>query len=733
MLKSLKYFKNIKYDINLRKKNTYILLLFVCGVLLVPRLCFMFADPNDRWAFREEKASGYASRSAELFDSWDCGGGRYQPAAAMPAATIVTRAAFCLFGVGIWQLRLPFVFSSLICLYCFGLVLVRCCGGRLGLLALAAFGSSPLLMLLNSTAITENLYPAYISVVLLLFTELEGRPTPAKTKIVVVLLGLFAFLAMMVKLDGAIIILSVVITLGLGQTLLGSHKRLLMYCIVGGLVAAGIYFWYIISVTGFEPTVDFYRFLNEIWAGRKLWAKNSFFYFQRLYPHIPNYIQAFLPGFLFFGICGVLLLPFRWRKQSLAVQFSLLFLFLYIPMLIFTPQLSMKRFFLILVPFFFVAVMFVHQLAFSVYSSPLARWRFIIIVAVAATVAVHISSSNFKWMRSIVWWLPGSGWTRTIVLIPLLVYGLIRILPRPERLIRAGFVVVSGVLILSGSISFANYHWHTDSEMIGRSIASLVGEENVVADEKAFRYFGYYSNARVLFMHECDLKYPAGVINLARIHNPRFIVACDAFCPIPLLVYEFMHNYELISTFRYSQRNYFNEREIIETICVFRRDDSGGNSFFAPDTTIEAESGFVIGENPKVLSNEPDTFNQYVLNGNIYFKFKIEKKGLYQLKARVISKDNRSGSLFLKIRELKKGLCQIKPRMIAGGVETDSLSEKESQKERKMWPVPHSSKWEWRRAPFKWNLKRGEYRLEITTREPTPIDQIVLKKISNSE
>jgi hypothetical protein len=76
-------------------------------------------------------------------------------------------------------------------------------------------------------------------------------------------------------------------------------------------------------------------------------------------------------------------------------------------------------------------------------------------------------------------------------------------------------------------------------------------------------------------MQENYAGFPQGVLELARTHNPEFIVASDAYRPLPQMVSESMPEYELVDTFQYSQPNsYFFSPQKIQTVSVFQKQDN---------------------------------------------------------------------------------------------------------------------------------------------------------------
>lgn len=663
----------------------------------------MFTDPDYRTFFVEEKASGYSSRNAELFGTWDSGGGRYQTAAYMPAATLLTRASFHLFGVGSWQLRLPFVLSGIVCLLCFGITLVKCYGMRLGLLAIATFGASPLLISLNSTAVNENLYLAFLAIILLLLTKLESSNI-ANIKTIAVLLGLVSSMAIMIKIEGFIIVLSTLAVLGLGHSLQNIRKRILFYYLLGCVIGIGMLLLYIISIPGIEGTLDFYRWMHEIMV-TKYKKVDLYLILDRLYLFIPKNLQSFLPGYLFLGIVGILMLPFNWRKQGLPIQFSLFMVLLICPLLVNAPLLYWKRFVLVLVPFFFIGVNLLHQLR-TPHPGLSHRFRLAIIVAIATVISIISAFSTFNghWKLVVPWTNQEKEaiyYIIAIFLAPLIAAGLIVIWRKPEKLIYTCGIIVSFIIVISGIFFCANHHWRFESDRIGKSIASLV-DDTVVADEQAFRYFGYYSNTNVLIMHENDPKFPYGVLELARTQKPNYIIGCDAYRPIPDIINDTMLEYEPIVSYKYSQpRFFFSTNHKAHTITLFNRNEKTVYiPVFTPDTEIEAEDAYLRGKNLDILTDIPDTSGKYVINGNFFIKLNILEDSVYKIKVRVIAKDSYTDSFYLRI----------------------------GNGEKQTWHVPHCSKWEWKEAPFEWFLRKGEHLLEITNREPTPLDQIVITK-----
>lgn len=549
------------------KRETQIMFLIFC-VFLAFRVFIMFGDPYERTFFVEEKASGYASRGMELFNCWDSGGGRYQVSGYMPAATLFTRLSFYLFDIGIWQLRLPFVLSSLIALCCFAFVLIRSFGIRFGLLSITAFCASPLLMSLNSTAVNENLFLLVISIILFLLTRLEGQFNYKKETIVILLLGLAASLSILIKIDGYIIGLTLFIVFCFRHSVLSQRKRVLTNYILGIIFGVGIYAFYIILISGLYQTANVYKFFEEVYKLNNYFNIDLYILLKRYFYDLPKNLYIFISGFLFFGILGIFLFISQWEKLSITLKFSLIMMILFLPSVSPTAWVYWKRFVIILMPFFYIAVGFIYQIK-GIDNYKLDRLKIFIIILSAAIITTIANFSYFSGWTVIEPWLKNKGNVLLIASISLIVSSLIIVSRKPQITIYLLGNILSYFIILQGIFFIVNYNWRYDSSSIGRSISSIIGNEYVVADEQAFRYFGYYSKAKVGFIHENDPLYPDGIIKLAYVHSPKYIVASNGYADVSELIKKTLPNYKLIKTYHYTQPHFSFEYDRNQTISIF--------------------------------------------------------------------------------------------------------------------------------------------------------------------
>ncbi|MEE8368098.1 MAG: sulfatase-like hydrolase/transferase, partial [Thermoanaerobaculia bacterium] len=129
--------------------------------------------------------------------------------------------------------------------------------------------------------------------------------------------------------------------------------------------------------------------------------------------------------------------------------------------------------------------------------------------------------------------------------------------------------------------------------------------------------------------------------------------------------------------------------------------DSESIPIFFPDRIVEAETGYLSGATD-TRSDIRDTVGQYVSNGSVHFKFKIETDGVFQLRARLVTPSGNNNSSFLRIDD---GPSQV-------------------------WHMAQSDHWGWHTAPVQWKLNAGIHLLSIEYREPVYLDQIELKEQS---
>ena len=549
-------------------------------MLVMPRLFFMFTDPDHRSFFVEEKASGYTARSIDLFHTLDSGGGRYQPAVYMPAAAMIALVSFKTVDFGIWQFRLPFVVFAAAGLFLLGIVLIRLCGDAVGFLALAGFGTAPLLISLNSTAVNENLYFFIMALLLFSLSKMDDQERQAKTDLTVpvtaFLAGLISVLAVMTKIDAAVLAIAVGTTVLFGNVGKNNRMKIFKFCALGCIAGLALFAAFMFLVPGLERTLDSYEFINEIFVKQKTKSFTVSQLIARLFVTVPKYLHSLLPGFLLFGVAGLLLLPFLWRKQKLPVQFSLLFLFISMPLLIKSPLLYWKRFIVILLPFVLVAVSFVDQLKNIDFQRPRLRWGVAAAlgIGVAANLVAVLSDFGPSWKVQSPWAKRENAaiFVGLIILVPLMAAGLVGYIRKPQKLIQGLFIASCGAVIISGIASIASHEWRYEGDRIGKAIAARIGNGRVVADEQAFRYFAYYSDAPVLFMHENDPLYPKGVFELIARNKPEYIVASDAYYPFPGEIGKNVKGYEFVESFQYlNPKLYFEQHQKTQTISIFRR------------------------------------------------------------------------------------------------------------------------------------------------------------------
>ncbi len=115
---------------------------------------------------------------------------------------------------------------------------------------------------------------------------------------------------------------------------------------------------------------------------------------------------------------------------------------------------------------------------------------------------------------------------------------------------------------------------------------------------------------------------------------------------------------------------------------------------------IEAENLAVsMFQKASVYSDLIGASESYVKDTNLFFKINVEKKGVYRIKIKALSKDFKKDSWFLRIDDERI----------------------------EIWDLSVHKSWAWHYPPIKWKLEKGEHLISLLKREPTPTDQIEVR------
>jgi hypothetical protein len=246
------------------------------------------------------------------------------------------------------------------------------------------------------------------------------------------------------------------------------RKKILFNYILGCLIGVGIFILYIILIPGIDTTIDLYKFFDEFISQKNLYNINLNILFNRYYLDIPKNLYMFLSEFLFFGILGYIFFSSNWKKLDISLQFSLIIMILFLPSVTLLTETYWKRFIIILIPFYYIAVSFIYQS--KDYSNKYSILKLFIIISIVSTLSVIAMFSYFVNLKVTAPWAEAE----IIILgIAAAITSLIAFSKKPQLTIYILGIILSYFMILQGIYFTANYNLRDDGERIGKSLSSI--------------------------------------------------------------------------------------------------------------------------------------------------------------------------------------------------------------------------------------------------------------------
>lgn len=220
---------------------------------------FLSADIPSWSVEIEEKASGYSARSKVLFDTWDSGGGWYQPSIFMPLSNILVYLSFSIFGVGLTQLRIPFAFVSVLSLVIFYLIFKEELNRKYALLGVLIISFVYPLFLVNRSALNENLFVFLIALLIFLYQ----RSMRSEKIAYYMLTGFVAFLNGLVKIYGFVFVLTPIISIFFPSAPIKKKIKFIIFYFLGASLGAIFGITLIFSTNSPRELFDFYFYFNK--------------------------------------------------------------------------------------------------------------------------------------------------------------------------------------------------------------------------------------------------------------------------------------------------------------------------------------------------------------------------------------------------------------------------------------------------------------------------------------
>ncbi|MFH1905647.1 MAG: glycosyltransferase family 39 protein [bacterium] len=191
--------KGNKLPTRFDKFSWLVLVFFV--LLLLSRVLFLTSDSFRSGFDVEEKCVGYNARNKVLFDNWESGGD-YQPMAFNPLSNLISYLSFSSLGVGLFSLRIPYALLSILGFVLYYLVLKKEFNRYFSFLGTMFLSSITYIAAMNRTAICENLF-LFLTIATLFFYQKGLKYYKYFFGV-----GLFSFLTLVAKLNGAIFTLA---------------------------------------------------------------------------------------------------------------------------------------------------------------------------------------------------------------------------------------------------------------------------------------------------------------------------------------------------------------------------------------------------------------------------------------------------------------------------------------------------------------------------------------------
>lgn len=564
-------------------------------------------DAFYRTIFIEEFHSGEAGRAAYLFGSFLGEGGGYQSKVAAPAASILSWMSFEAFGLGRFQLRLPFVLLSVASVAAFG-VFVRREAGEHRLLAgaaLLAFVLSPFLINLRATSTNETLFVPVLALTLALAGSFESATAPRSRLLLAFALAFCSGLAVFVKFDGAIIPAAVLLVFLSGLWSRSVSIRELAAFVAGGAAVLCAYIATQLWASGAEGLQASLAWGAGALKNVTYLPKSPFEQFTRTIITAPKNFNLLFPGMSLTVLAVIALGIFLWRFLSLAGKINATIAIAFFVAAPFLPLVYWKR------------VLFAAPAVFALAISACAAWERMppselrraqiigrLLLPLSVAIGMFAIVSPFQGMWRVV---PLGVLGAREILLLLLALALAS-LPVAFKLdgarLRGIVIAMSAATIAFGALELS-VRRDREAALIGREVGRLIDGSSVVADHNAFRIAGYFSNARFSFVHENDAGFPNLIAERAQSLRPDFVVVTDSYRKLGALVGSRLPGYEIVLERRFSNPpSYFRRAKTKHVIRVFRRASSavsnGSESvdFYAHDA---AKAPFYSGANVPLL------------------------------------------------------------------------------------------------------------------------------------
>lgn len=316
---------------------TIIVFLFF-ALLFFSRIVFLSAD-SPFWSLNvEEKTLVYNARNKVISGDWDSGGNIFQPILISPLGNLISYLSFSIFDISLLGLRIPYIFLTFIGFIFYYFLLRKEFGRTFALFGTALLSTLYLITLVNRSALAENLF-LFLMIMSLFFYQ-KGF----KKEHYFFLAGLFAFLNLMVKLNGGLFILIPVLAL----TLTGKNirKRLAFKMLFSGILAGllvhaflfGIFYrtgslisvkYLVLFYLGFidpsQSSLDVPVFLSSrIGDMMRIVLHNIVINFRH---DIPRFFRLYVPFLPLLGSISIIPLAlFGYRRISELDKFNLLWL-----------------------------------------------------------------------------------------------------------------------------------------------------------------------------------------------------------------------------------------------------------------------------------------------------------------------------------------------------------------------------------------------------------------------
>jgi len=353
-------FCNFSKKLNEKNKPFYFLFL-VLLVISILQISTFNTDANFNAIFLEQQCSGYSARAAALGFGWDSDGGWFQPGCYMPVSTLLSYLSFKLFGIGQWQFRLPFFILNLLSLWLLSLIILRLYELVPALFGVIAFCTSPFLLSLYDSTITEILYfPLFSCIFYILIKKTQSNRT-------FFLLGLLGSLTLLIKIDAIIIYFAIssIVLLELFKKECSDKIRKIALFVAGTMIGIILLLLYFISTVGIESVVSFYSTYSKNYA-KPNWSgvdKPFFVFLWNNFIAFNKNLYIFNPFFYIPALSGLFFVIFTRKKLSLIIKFSAIFFIFYSIFIFFaTPVIYYKRFIILIPPFYFLRVHFVSKI-----------------------------------------------------------------------------------------------------------------------------------------------------------------------------------------------------------------------------------------------------------------------------------------------------------------------------------------------------------------------------------